>query len=48
MGTEFPRRCPAFKNGKECQFCMGSLSFKENTEYEIILSKLKLVKRRKK
>jgi hypothetical protein len=42
MGTELPRRCPACKNCKECQFRMDSLSFKENTKYEIILSKLKL------
>jgi hypothetical protein len=42
MGTELPRRCPACKSCKECHFCMDSLSFKENTEYEIILSKLKV------
>jgi hypothetical protein len=42
MGTELPRQCPACKNCKECRFRMDSLSFKENTEYEIILSKLKL------
>ncbi len=41
MGTELPRRCPECKSCKECQFWMGSLSFKENTQYEIILSKLK-------
>ncbi len=48
MGTKLPRRCPACKNCKECQFQMDSLSFKENTEYEIILSKLKLDEKRKK
>jgi hypothetical protein len=42
MGAELPRRCRAWKNCKECQFRMDSLSFKENTEYEIILSKLRL------
>jgi hypothetical protein len=42
MGTKLPCRCPACKNCKECRFQMYSLSFKENTEYEIILSKLKL------
>jgi hypothetical protein len=42
MGKELPRRCSACRNCKECQFRMDSLSFKENTEYEIILSKLKL------
>jgi hypothetical protein len=47
MGMELTRRCPACKNCKECQFQMDSLSFKENTEYEIILSKLKLDKKRK-
>ncbi len=41
MGTELPRRCP-----KECRFRMDSFSF-ENTEYEIILSKLKLDEERK-
>jgi hypothetical protein len=40
MGTELPRRCPACRNCKECQFRMDSLTFKENTEYEVILSKL--------
>jgi hypothetical protein len=48
ISTELPRRCPACNNCKECQFRMDSLSFKENTEYEIILSKLKLDKERKK
>jgi hypothetical protein len=48
MGTEWPCRCPACKNCKECQFRMDSLSFKENAEYEIILSKLKLDVNRKK
>jgi hypothetical protein len=38
MGTELPGRCPACKNCKECQFLMDSLSFKESTEYEIILN----------
>ncbi len=47
MGTELPRRCPACKNCKECRFQMDSLSIKENSEYEIILSKLKLDKDRK-
>jgi hypothetical protein len=48
IGTELPSRCPACKNCKECQFCMEGLSFKENTEYEVILSKLRLdVDRRK-
>jgi hypothetical protein len=42
MGTELLRRCLACKNCKECRFRMDSLSFKENTEYEIILSKLRL------
>ncbi len=42
MGTELPRRCLACRNCKECQFRMDILSFKENTEYDIILSKLKL------
>jgi hypothetical protein len=36
-----------FSPCKECQFQMASLSFKENTEYEIILSKLKLDVNRK-
>ncbi len=48
MGTELPRRCPACKNCKECQFQIGSLSFKENTVYEVILSKLRLDMDRKK
>jgi hypothetical protein len=48
MGTELPRRCPACKNCKECQFRMDSLTFKENTEYVIILSKLRLDVGRKK
>ncbi len=48
MGTELPRRCPACKNCKECQFRMDSLNFKENAEYEIILSKLRLNVDRKK
>jgi hypothetical protein len=48
MGTELPRRCPACRNCKECRFRMDSLSFKENTEYEIILSKLSLDVDRKK
>jgi hypothetical protein len=48
MGTELPRRCPACKTCKGCQFCMDSLSFEENTEYEIILCKLKLDEKRKK
>jgi hypothetical protein len=48
MGTELPRRCPACRNCKECRFLMDSLSFKENTEYEIILSKLRLNVDRKK
>jgi hypothetical protein len=47
MGTELPRRCPGCKNCKECQFLMDSLSYKENTKYEIILSKLKLDEGRK-
>jgi hypothetical protein len=34
--------CPDCKNCKECQFRMDSLTFKENTEYEIIVSKLRL------
>jgi hypothetical protein len=42
METELPRRCPACKNCKECQFRMDCLTFKENTEYEVILSKLRL------
>ncbi len=42
MGTELPRRCPACRSCKECQFRMDSLTFKENTEYEVILSKLRL------
>jgi hypothetical protein len=48
MGMEIPRRCCACKNCKECKFHMNSLSFKENTDYEIILSKLKLNEERKK
>jgi hypothetical protein len=47
MGTELPRRCPACRNCKECQFRMDSLTFKENTEYEVILSKLHLDVERK-
>jgi hypothetical protein len=47
MGTELPQRCPACKNCKECQFQKNSLSFKENTEYEVILTKLKLDVERK-
>jgi hypothetical protein len=47
MGTELPRRCSACRNCKECQFCMDSLTFKENTEYEVILSKLRLDVERK-
>jgi hypothetical protein len=42
MGTELPRRCPACRNCKECQFRMDSLTFKENTKYEVILNKLHL------
>jgi hypothetical protein len=42
MGTELPRRCPACRNCKECQFRMDSLTFKKNAEYEVILSKLRL------
>jgi hypothetical protein len=48
MGTELPRRYPACRNCKKCQFRTDSLSFKENTEYKIILSKLKLDVVRKK
>ncbi len=48
MGTDLPRRCPACKNCKECQFRMASLTFKENTEYKVILSKLRLDVGRKK
>ncbi len=48
MGTELLRRCPACKKCKECQFHMDSLTFKENTEYEVILSKLRLDVGRKK
>jgi hypothetical protein len=47
MGTELPRRCPACRNCKECQFRMDNLTFKENTEYEVILSKLHLDVKRK-
>jgi hypothetical protein len=47
MGTEMPRRCPACRNCKECQFHMDSLTFKENAEYEVILSKLRLDMKRK-
>ncbi len=42
METELLRRCPACRNCKECKFRMDSLTFKENTEYEVILSKLHL------
>jgi hypothetical protein len=42
MGTEVPRRCPACRNCKECQFRIDSLTIKENSEYEVILSKLRL------
>ncbi len=48
MGIEIPRRCCACKNWKECKFHMNSLSFKENTDYEVILSKPKLEEERKK
>jgi hypothetical protein len=48
MGTELPGRCPTCRNCKECQFRVDSLSLKENTVYEIILSKLKLNEQRKK
>ncbi len=48
MGTELPQRCTTCKNCKECGFRMDSLSFKENTEYKIILGKLKLDEERKK
>jgi hypothetical protein len=47
MGTELPHRCPACRSCKECQFRMDSLTFKENTEYEVILSKLWLDVERK-
>jgi hypothetical protein len=47
MGTELPHRCPACRNCKECQFRMDSLTFKENTEYEVILNKLHLDVERK-
>jgi hypothetical protein len=47
MGTELPRRCPACRNCKEYQFRMDSLTFEENTEYEVILSKLHLDVERK-
>jgi hypothetical protein len=29
MGMELPRHCTACQNGKESQFCMDSLSFKD-------------------
>ncbi len=48
MGTEVPSRCPACRNCKECQFRMDSLTFKENSEYEVILSKLQMDMERKK
>ncbi len=48
MGMEVPRRCPACRNCKECQFRMDSLTLKENAEYEVILSKLRLDVGRKK
>jgi hypothetical protein len=48
MGTEVPCRCPACRNCKECQFRMDSMTFKENAEYEVILSKLRLDVERKK
>jgi hypothetical protein len=48
IGTEFPRLCHACKNCKECQVRMDSLSFKENTESEIILIRLQLDENRKK
>jgi hypothetical protein len=48
MGKEVPRRCPACRNCKECQFRMDSLTFKVNAEYEVILSKLQLDVERKK
>ena len=47
MSTELPRRCPACRSCKECQFRMDSLTFKENTEYEVILNKLRLDVERK-
>jgi hypothetical protein len=39
---ELPRRCPACKDCKECQFRLDSLLFKENTEYRKMLNKLQL------
>jgi hypothetical protein len=42
MGTELLRRCSTCKNCKECQFRTDSLSLKEKTEYQIILSKLQV------
>jgi hypothetical protein len=46
-GTEVPTGCSACKNYRECQFCVDSLSFKENTEYKVIISKLQLDNKRK-
>jgi hypothetical protein len=40
-------RCPACRKCKECQFRKDSLTFKENAEYEVILSKLRLGVNRK-
>jgi hypothetical protein len=42
MEMKLPNRCPVYKKCKECQFCIDSLSFKENAEYELILGKLQL------
>ena len=42
FGVEIPRRCRACASCKECKFKTVSLTAKENAEYEIIVSNLKL------
>ncbi len=49
IGTELPGGTVLVcKNGKECQFCMDTLSFKETTQYKIILGKHQLSRGRRK
>jgi hypothetical protein len=48
MGMELSKRGPACKNCKAWQFWIDSLSYNDNAEHEVILSKLRLDQGRKK
>jgi hypothetical protein len=49
IGTELPGGTVLVcKKGKECKFCMDSLSFKETTEFKIILGKQQFSRGRRK